>query len=293
MDVKEKYLKAGNIAGTAAQYGSTLIKVGASLLEVTEKVEQKIIELGGEFAFPPQISLNEVAAHYCAHPGDKVVFKEGDIAKLDVGVMIEGYIGDTAVTVDLGGHEKLVNASRDALNAAIRIAKPGTTIGEIGRAIHDSIVKSGYSPVRNLSGHGLAQYVFHDKPSIPNYDTGDKTVLKAGMIIAIEPFASSGAGMIYESSNPTIFSQIARKPVRNIITRQVLQDIEKYKAMPFTTRWLLKKYPEFKVSFALRELIMLGILATYPPLPDQKAGMISQAEHTLIIEDTPIVTTRV
>jgi methionyl aminopeptidase len=293
MDPKENYIKAGKIAGEALQYGAKLIKVGASLLDVTEKVEKNILDLGGEFAFPPQISLNEVAAHYCADVNDSIVFKKGDLAKLDVGVMIDGYIGDTALTVNLGEYDKLVEASREALNNAIRILKPGITLSEIGRTIQDTIIKKGYAPVRNLSGHGLNQYVFHDRPSIPNFDTGDQTQLKKGMTIAIEPFASTGAGVIYESSNANIFSQVNKKPVRNIITRQVLSEIEKYKEMPFTTRWLVKKFPEPKVNFALRELQQYNIIRSFPPLPDERKGFISQAEHTIIIDDEPIVTTKV
>jgi methionyl aminopeptidase len=293
MDEREKYIQAGNIAGHALNYGASLIKVGESLLDVTEKVEKKILDLGGEFAFPPQISLNEIAAHYCAASKDTIIFKKGDLAKIDVGVMIDGYIGDTALTVNLGEHEKLVEASRHALDNAIKIIEPGVTLSEIGRTIHDTITKYGFSPVKNLSGHGLDQYVFHAKPSIPNFDTGDKTKLEKGKTIAIEPFATDGAGVIYESSNENIYSQVNKKPVRNIITRQVLSEIEQYRSMPFTTRWLTRKFPEPKVNFALRELQQLGIITSYPPLPDQRKGFVSQAEHTIIVEEEPIVTTRI
>jgi methionyl aminopeptidase len=293
MDTREKYIKAGRIAGESLKYGCSLIKVGASMLEVTEKVEEKVLDLGGEFAFPPQISLNDIAAHYCAEPDDALLFKKGDLAKLDVGVMIDGYIGDTASSVDLGGHEKLIEASRKALDNAIKILKPGITLSEIGKEIQDTILSHGYSPVKNLSGHGLNQYVFHDRPSIPNFDTGDKTALSKGKTIAIEPFASSGSGMIFESSNANIFSQVNKKPVRNMITRQVLTEIETYRAMPFTTRWLAKKFPLPKVNYALRELLQLGVLQPYAPLPDKSKGFVSQAEHTIILEDEPIVTTKV
>ncbi|MEM3374158.1 MAG: type II methionyl aminopeptidase [Candidatus Woesearchaeota archaeon] len=297
-DIKEKYLKAGKIASEARKYGISLIKEGVSLLEVSEKVEKKIIELGANFAFPPQISLNNIAAHYCADYEDKIVFKKGDIAKLDVGVMFDGFIGDTAETICVGYENdetyignKLIKASKEALNNAIKIIKPGITIGEIGRVIQETIKSYGFSPVKNLSGHGLDQYVFHAKPNIPNFDSGDKTKLEKGIVIAIEPFASTGKGIIYESSNANIFSQIAKKPVRNMITRQVLSEIEKYKNMPFTTRWLAYKFGLQKTNFALRELLQLGIIRSYPPLPDADNGLVSQAEHTIIIEDKIIVTT--
>jgi len=284
--------KAGNIAAQARDYGASMIKPGASVLEVTEAVEKKIVELGGGFAFPTQISLNDVAAHYCADPDDKLIFKEGDIAKIDVGVHIDGYIGDTAVTVDLGTNPDLVNASHEALAAAIMIAKPGVTLGQLGRAIDAAIRKRGMTPVINLSGHGLDQYVFHGSPSIPNVDTGDRTKLEKGMVIAIEPFATPGKGLIYESGNANIFSQVSEKPVRNMITRDVMKEISKYRMLPFTTRWLVRKFPLYKVNFALKELMNMDIIRSYPPLPERTHAFVSQAEHTLIVDDEPIVTTR-
>ena len=294
MDNEEEYIKAGKIAATALKHGEKLIKVGASLLEVTESVEKKVLDMGGDFAFPPQISLNEVAAHYCADPNDETVFKKGDLVKLDVGAMIDGFIGDNALTVNLGEHENLVKASRNALNNALEIIKPGITLGEIGKTIQDTIIKAGFAPVKNLSGHGLDQYTFHDYPSIPNIDTGDKTVLQEGMAIAIEPFASNGAGSIFESSNANIFSVNELKPVRNIITRQILKEIDnEHGDMPFTTRWLTNKFPEFKVKFALRELMQNNIITAYPPLPDKNGGFISQAEHTILVKEDPIITTKI
>ncbi|HHE36470.1 MAG TPA: type II methionyl aminopeptidase [Candidatus Woesearchaeota archaeon] len=288
------YIKAGRIAAIARDYGKSLIKVGAGLLEVTEKIEEKIIALGGEFAFPPQISLNDIAAHYCAAPNDKTVFKEGDVIKLDIGVHINGFIGDTALTVVLSTDEKLnllAEASKEALNSALRIIRPGVTLSELGRTIHAEITKRGFAPIRNLSGHGLGKFIIHDKPSIPNFDTGSKEELVEDQVIAIEPFASTGAGIIYESSNPTLFSVKERKPVRSPMTRAVLKDLEAYNGLPFTLRWIVKKHGLGKASFALRELKNMGVLREYPPLPDRAHGIVSQAEHTVIVKDKPVITT--
>jgi len=288
------YIKAGRIAAIARDYGKSLIKVGAGLLEVTEKIEEKIIALGGEFAFPPQISLNDIAAHYCAAPNDKTVFKEGDVIKLDIGVHINGFIGDTALTVVLSTDEKLnllAEASKEALKSALRIIRPGVTLSELGRTIHAEITKRGFAPIRNLSGHGLGKFIIHDKPSIPNFDTGSKEELVEDQVIAIEPFASTGAGIIYESSNPTLFSVKERKPVRSPMTRAVLKDLEAYNGLPFTLRWIVKKHGLGKASFALRELKNMGVLREYPPLPDRAHGIVSQAEHTVIVKDKPVITT--
>ncbi len=292
MDETEKYIEAGKIASAALKYSAKFVKPGKLLLDATLKAEEKVLDLGGEFAFPPQISVNDIAAHYCAYPEDDIVFKKGDVVKIDVGAMIDGYIGDNALTVDLGNNESLVKASREALENAIKILRPGLTIGEIGKTIQETIEKHEFSPVKNLSGHGLSQYKFHDSPNIPNIKTNNLNKLKKGQVIAIEPFASTGSGIIYESSPANIFSLRQKKPVRNIITRNVLREILKFKGMPFTTRWLSQKISEPKVNFAIREMLQLNMLYKYPPLPDSGKGLVSQAEHTIIIDEEPIVTTK-
>ena len=110
------------------------------------------------------------------------------------------------------------------------------------------------------------------------------------MIIAIEPFASMGTGMIHETDVASIFQVISKRPVRSLIAREVLSEIQTYNGLPFTTRWLTKKFPMYKVKFALKELLNHGILKAFPPLPDK--DLVSQAEHTVIVKDEPIVTTR-
>ncbi|MBW2981440.1 type II methionyl aminopeptidase [Candidatus Woesearchaeota archaeon] len=288
-----KLKKAGQIAAEARDFGISLIKKGSSLLDVTKQVEDKVIKLGGNMAFPPQISLNDCAAHFYPDADDKTIF-EDQVCSLDVGVHIDGYIGgDTARTVDLSGENaELVKASLEALNNALKIVKPGIKISEIGKVIQETISGYGFAPVRNLSGHGLDQFNIHTKPSIPNYDNGDNTELQEDQLIAIEPFASKGAGIIYESGNATVFQLIGKKPVRNIFTRQILKELEKYNGLPFCRRWLTEKFSLPKVNFALRELKNLEILREYPPLVDRNHGLISQAEHTLIVKDKLIILTK-
>lgn len=283
----EQYRKAGRITAQAREYGRGLIKIGASLLDVSQKIEEKIISLGGSLAFPVQISLNEIAAHYCATPDDQTAFKEGDLAKLDLGVHVDGYVADTAVSVDLSKdkkHEKLIKAAEEALQNAIKLVKPGAKLCDMGRAIQDSITKYGFAPVKNLGGHGVGKFIVHGPPHIPNYDNGDSTELEEGIALAIEPFASSGAGIVYERENANVFMMVGRKPVRNAITRDVMKEIEEFEGLPFTERWLVKKGISLpKVNFALREIDNLGILKKFPPLPDKNKVLVSQAEHTVIV----------
>jgi methionyl aminopeptidase len=278
----QKYVKAGKIAAEALQHGKSLIKPGVLVVDVLDQVEEKIIELGGEIAFPAQASLNETAAHFCPLMGDETKFSD-QLIKLDVGAHIDGYVADTALTVDLSGKfGDLIKASREALDKALEIIKPGVKIGEIGKVIHGVITGYGFSPVRNLSGHGLGHFDVHTKPSIPNFDTGDERTLEEGVVFAIEPFASTGAGAVYESGEAGVLMMEDKRPVRNPITRQVLQEIETYNGLPFAKRWLQKKFGA-KVGFAFRELKQLGCLREFPPLVDESKGMVSQAEHSVIV----------
>jgi len=289
----DKILEAGKIAGQALDYGEGLIKKDALIVDVLDKIENKIFELGGKPAFPAQISCNHLAAHFCPEEDDKTLLNNG-VVSLDVGVHVDGFIGDTALTVDLSGkYGDLVKASREALDNAINVLKPGITLGQIGKEIQDAIQKYNFAPIRNLSGHGLGQYKQHTKPSIPNFDTGDDFKIEAGMVFAIEPFASTGAGIVQDSGIATVFALEQKKPTRNMITRQVLKEVENYNGLPFTTRWLTKKFG-VKAKFALREMEQFGMIHSYPPLADRDKGIVSQAEHTVLVDDdgNVIVTTR-
>lgn len=279
----EKLIKAGKIAAEALEYGKSMIRPGVKLVDVCDEVEKKIKSLGGEMAFPVQISMNDVAAHFCPNEDDETVFKD-QIVSIDVGVSVDGFIGDTALTVDLSGkNDELIKASLEALDNAIKMVKPGVKVREIGKVIHKTITSYGFAPIRNLSGHGLGEYNIHTKPNIPNYDNGDNTLLKEGDVIAIEPFASAGAGVVYESGQGTVFALVNKKPVRNMITRAVLKEIESYNDLPFCRRWLNNRFGAAKTNFALRELKAIDSIRDYPPLVDQSHGLVSQAEHSLIV----------
>jgi len=276
--------KAGKIAGKALAFGKDLVKPGASLLEVTEKIEEFIHKEGAELAFPVNISCNEYAAHYAAKKDDDFKFGK-EIVKLDVGVQVNGFVGDTACTIDLSGkHKALVEASVKALDKAITLVMPGLELCEIGKAIDAEITKAGFKPIRNLSGHGLAQYHTHSAPTIPNFNNNDDTKLEEGMVIAIEPFATDGAGLIHETKNPEIFNINEFRAVRINFVRDVMKYIEKkYKNLPFSKRELLLKFTEPQVNYSLKQFRELGMLEEYTPLIEKNSGMVSQAEHTLLV----------
>ncbi|HIH31721.1 TPA: type II methionyl aminopeptidase [Candidatus Woesearchaeota archaeon] len=287
--------QAGRIAAKAITLGKSLIKPNARMVEVLDSVESFIKDQGAGMAFPAQIAINNIAAHYCSLKDDPTTFKETDIIKLDLGTHINGIVADTAITVIFDDNEKydelkkIKQASEEALENAIKILRLGITLGEIGLIIQESIAKHDLSPIKNLSGHGLGKYSVHEHPTIPNFNTNDKTELEENQLIAIEPFATNGHGMIYESSNPTIFSVHKFKPVRSQFAREILRDIQAFNGLPFTTRWL--NHSEAKIRLAFNELRNVGILQEFPPLLEVNNGLVSQSEHTVIIREKPVITT--
>ncbi len=285
----ECYKKAGRIASQALNLGISKIKEGESITKILDEVESHILRSGAEIAFPAQISINNVAAHQCSIDEDEKIPK--GIIKLDVGAAVDGFIGDNAKSVAIGTESKVIDASRAALNNALKLVRPGVKIGEIGREIESTIKKAGFLPIKNLSGHGLGKYQIHKAPSIPNYDSGDETELKEGDVIAIEPFASTEDQLVSNQGLPTVFSLIPKsKQPRGNMTRQVLKTIKTYKGLPFTTRWLIKIHGVGTTNFALRELKQLGMLEEHPPLAVPN-GYVSQSEHTVIVKNKPIITT--
>jgi len=287
-DVLAYYCDAGKIASAVLKSGASMIREGNPVINVVESIERMVEENGAGLAFPLNLSFNEDAAHDTASPDEQRIFSEGDVVKLDLGVHLEGYIADTAVTVDLGDHGLLLEASLTALEKAIEIVRPGVTSGAIGGAIQREIEARGFRPITNLTGHGLARYSIHTPPSIPNISFPGGARLEEGMVFAIEPFASTGSGRVSEKSRAEIFQQTAIKPVRLPSARKVLDSVRNRHGMPFARRWISNG----KQDIALASLINQGIVRSYPVLSDVPGSRVSQHEHTIIVtSDGCIVTT--
>jgi methionyl aminopeptidase len=287
-EIFDRYMQAGAAAKKILCEGAERIRVGASLLEVADFVENSILDEGFGIAFPVNISLNEAAAHDTPSPDDTRTFAKGDMVKLDLGVHLDGYIADTACTVDLGDQPLLCEASIAARDAAIAAVRPGVAIGTLGTIVAHEIKSRGFLPVANLTGHGLDQYCLHKGPNVPNIPGSGGAVLEEGMVLAIEPFASTGTGFVHDGRREEIFSQQIRRPVRLPAARKILQEIESRNGMPFARRHVHVK----SADLALSRLIHDGIIRSYPVLSDVPGSYVSQAEHTMIVTgDACIVTT--
>ena len=288
-EIFEKYRDAGVLAAKILRRGAQEIRVGGSYLDLVESIEVQVEEEGAALAFPLNLSLNEDAAHDTASQGDVRVFTKGDVAKLDLGVQIEGYIADTATTIDLGNNSLLLEASERALDAAIKAVRPGATAGELGAAIQKEIECRGYRPISNLTGHGLDRYILHRPPTIPNVGVNGGVVLEEGMVFAIEPFATTGSGHVGEKTRKEIYSQVSQKPVRIPAARAILNKVKDRHGLPFARRWLDEK----KLDIALSSLVRSQVLHVYPVLSDIPGSLVSQHEHTVIVtSEGCIVTTR-
>ncbi|MBS3167064.1 type II methionyl aminopeptidase [Candidatus Woesearchaeota archaeon] len=285
------YKKAGQIAAEVLESSKSLFKKGKKFSDIAEEIESQIIKKGGNLAFPVNLSCNEIAAHYTPHPNDELTY-EAQLIKVDLGVHINGCVADTAITIGPKENTDLIEASKEALNKALKLCTPGTEINKIGKTIQETIENYGFKPIKNLSGHELTTHVLHSGQVIPNYNNQDKTLLKEDQVFAIEPFATTGTGLVKDGKLSTIYSLEEHKPLR--ANRDVLKYIEEnYKTLPFAKRWLLKKFPLPKVTLALAQMKSLGIIREYSQLIEINKSLVSQAEHTVIIKDKPIITTKI
>jgi methionyl aminopeptidase len=285
----EKCREAGEILAEVRDAAAERVEVGESHLEVAQWAEDRIRELGGEPAFPVNISIDEEAAHATPERDDDATFGE-EMVNLDIGVHVDGWLADTAVTVDLSGQDDLAAASAEALDAALDVAGPGVDVGEIGAAVEEVIDGYGFNPVVNLTGHGLGHWEQHTSPNIPNREVAQGATLEPGDVVAIEPFATDGRGKVQEGSSEEIFALEREGSVRDRNARQVLDQItEDFKTLPFAARWLDSP----RAKMALRRLKQQDIVHGYPVLKEEEGKFVSQKEHTVIVtEDGIEVTTR-
>ena len=285
----ENHREAGEIVTQVRAEAVERIEVGASHLELAEWVEGRIRELGGKPAFPMNISVDEEAAHATPGVDDDETFGE-EMINVDIGVHVDGWIADTAITVDLSGQDELLEASAEALDAAIEMIEPGIDTGVLGDVIGRTIEGYGFNPIVNLTGHGLGHWEQHTTPNIPNRKVSQGVELAVGDVVAIEPFATDGGGKVTEGSDEEIFALESEGSVRDRNARQVLDRVtEEYRTLPFATRWL----DADRAEMALRRLKRQDIVHGYPVLKEEEGCYVSQKEHTVIVtEDGCEVTTR-
>ncbi len=290
----EAYRKAGKLVAEVREQVRSIVKPGTTLLEIAEVVEDLIAQKGGKPAFPCNVSVNEVAAHYSPPADDDTSIGEGDMVKVDIGAHVDGYIGDTAFTIATGEKQELVQTVERALEAEIAAIKPGIDVSELGRIVEETVTAAGFKPIRNLTGHSLARWNLHAGLTVPNVkeETGQK--LSVGDVVALEPFVTDGAGYVEDQKKVYIFRYLYDRPVRLRMARELLRDVKRvYDGLPFAERWLAKKMSKLRLELTLRELVGVGALWPYHVLAERAEGKVAQAEHTVIVTEQGCeVTTR-
>ena len=268
--VYENYVEAGKIAGRVREEAVSRIKEDIPLIEVAEFVEDRIKELGGNTAFPCNISINEIASHYTPEDSSHY-FRRGDVVKIDIGVHLEGYIADTASTVEIGTvyHGRLINACEEALGNAINSIRGNIETRTIGKIIGETVKKYGFNVIKDLTGHSLERWKLHAGITIPNYRSLFSQRMEDDTVFAIEPFATYGSGNI-RYGEAHIFAVNGR--IRTEAGREVRN---MFGTLPFTRRWV----PEIRVE-------EIKGLRKYFELIEAGGEIVAQSEHTVIVRES-------
>ncbi|MFO8110865.1 MAG: type II methionyl aminopeptidase [Thermoplasmata archaeon] len=281
-DVIKKYLKAGKAAAKALERGKDICAVDKPYFDVVQGVEEVITDEGALPAFPVNVSVNNVGAHYTPYPGDGMLFKRGDVVKIDVGCHVDGYIADNAATVELGTrrYTNLIDAAEEALSIAVNTIREGVKVGEVGNNIESIITNKGYVPIKNLSGHAIERYELHAGLSIPNVG-GGREKIKKGMVLAVEPFATDGKGKVVNDRPSEILRLRGERRLKG-------EDLEFYKwleqrfdNLPFASYWCKSYGGDY--SRLLKRVRRFGAVMSYPILLEAKNGIITQRENTMIV----------
>jgi methionyl aminopeptidase len=282
-DFLKFFKKSERIAEKVVKFSKKLVKNGEKIVSIASSIEEKILKLGGKPAWPVNICINEIAAHYTPFKNEETKISENDFVKVDIGIHVNGYISDNAFTICLTDPKnELITAAEKALLEGTKVVKSGVKIKEISEAIYSTLESLNVKPVINLCGHSIERYSQHGGISIPNVLNNIEKELKTGQIVALEVFTTSGSGWVEESSPANIFQFRERKPVRMNEARKILELAEReFEKLPFAKRWL--EIPEGKVDLAISQLIDVGAIKPYPPLKESH-GKVAVAEKTILVK---------
>jgi methionyl aminopeptidase len=285
----EKFRVSGKILRETREEMKLFVRENMPIVQVCEKAEALIREKGGKPAFPCNVSINEIAAHYTSPPNDERKIPEKALVKVDMGVHVDGYVTDTAFTACFNPeHDIMVNAAEDALQTAIDNLHADMSISRIGAIIEKTIKNRGFKPIANLTGHSVGRYLIHAGTSIPNVMQLSFAKVKAGEVFAIEPFVTlpNAGGRVEDSAEITIFRLVKAKSMKNTCAKQLLKYIEgNFRSLPFAERWLKGVVPNDQHGEAFKELLKSKALMGYPVFVEVSRKLVAQAEHTVLITE--------
>jgi methionyl aminopeptidase len=284
----QEYQHAGKIARDVRLEIRSTIREGMPIIDICEKVEGLTRKKGGKPAFPCNVSINEIAAHYTSPPNDKQTIPEKSIVKVDIGIHVNGYIADTATTVCFNPeYEGMVDTAEEALEKAVELLRPGLSITRFGSEIQKTIKMRGYKPISNLTGHLIKRYIIHAGKSLPNVFNLSTSRIKEGEIYGVEPFVTvvDANGRVNNLKEETIFRFQKNKSLKNPYAKQMLSYIKKnFLTLPFTERWLNEFASSNYYKSAFSELLSSKAMMGYPVFVEASRKPVAQAEYTILIE---------
>jgi len=292
----EKFRLSGKILRETREEIKNFVREDMPIIDICEKAEKTIMDKGGKPAFPCNVSINEIAAHYTSPPNDNRRIPRKSIVKVDIGVHVDGYLTDTAVTICFNPEYKsLVDTAEQALKTAINSIHPEMSTSKLGAIIEKTIKSHGFKPISNLTGHQVGRYLVHAGTSLPNVAQLSFSKIKLGEVYAIEPFVTlpDAVGRVEDGEEATIFRFLKSKSLKNPYAKQLLKHIEEnFRTLPFAERWLQGIVPKGHYREAFRELLSSKALMGYPIFVEVSRKPVAQAEHTvLIVEDGCVILT--
>ena len=292
----QKYKLAGKIAKEVREEINRTVKEGMPIIDICEKAEGLTREKGGKPAFPCNVSINEIAAHYTSPPNDQKTIPEKSIVKVDIGVHVDGYIADTATSICFDPeYDAMLHTAQEALEKAVAILRPGLSISRFGSTIQKTIKMRGYKPVSNLTGHLIKRYIIHAGKSLPNVFNLSTSRIKEGEIYGVEPFVTKAkaAGRIENLREAQIFRYSKNKSLKNPYAKQILIYIRKnFQTLPFTERWLNEFFSSTSYQSAFSEILKSKAVTSYPVFVEASRNLVAQAEYTvMVVKDGCVVLT--
>ncbi len=284
-----KFRLSGRILRETREEMRSFVKENMPIIDVCEKAESLIRSKGAKPAFPCNVSINEVAAHFTAPPSYKGLIPEGSTVKVDIGVQVDGYVTDTAFTTAFGGEGRSMAATAElALKTAIDNIHGDMALGKIGGLIENTIKNRGFKPISNLTGHSVGRYLIHAGTSIPNVAQTSMGKVHSGEVYAIEPFVTQpdAIGRVDDEPQMTIYRLLKAKSTKTEAAKKMLKHIEtNFRTLPFAERWLIGVIPAEQHKAAFKELFTSKAIMGYSIFVEASKKPVAQAEHTLLIKD--------
>jgi len=309
----EEYKRAGRCSRKALDLGKSLMRPGAAIVDICDKVEEFILDEGFHLSFPCMINPKNLVSHYTPSQDDDYIIQRGDLLQLDLGAQTySGYITDMARTIEIetDKYTKLITASKKCFYSGFAQIRKNHSNYDVADAIHETANQLGYMPLSDLSGHKIVKDLLHDPTCTvinskvaKNYT--QKYYFKNGDVLASEPFItlSSSSGLCdLITLDPKTYKGCTFQ-IKNIYWKPPTSDkylkefwswlIKSFSTRPFAPRWA-GKYSSNYLSLFRRLEKNSAPLYIYLPLREEDGLPVSQYENTIrVTDDDPIILTKI